>query len=358
MVILHIAKVEDNPFRGVCVVVPQHIIAHQQIESVGFLNINSTKIERIDNQFFYHKGFKFEELPTPYNNPDIVIFHEAYCIEYIYLYKLLLKQKIPYIIIPHGELNNEAQHNKFMKKKIGNLLLFNNFFNNARAIQCLSQRELESTTFGKKKFIGTNGIDIPEKHKNSFNNDKIKFVYIGRLDPYHKGIDLMIQAIKKQKNILKNNRCTFDLYGPNVNGWYDKLVDMIKENCLEEFVFAHEAITSIEKENVLLDADVFIQTSRFEGMPMGILEAMSYGLPCLVTEGTTLGEIIRNNEVGWVADTDIESISNAIFYAIAEKSEYKKLGDNARRIVESIFSWSMIANNTIKNYADLIITPK
>lgn len=44
---------------------------------------------------------------------------------------------------------------------------------------------------------------------------------------------------------------------------------------------------------VLLQTDLFIQTSRHEGMPMGLLEALSIGVPCLVTVGTSLGHIIK-----------------------------------------------------------------
>mgnify|MGYP003308559639 CR=1 FL=1 len=57
---------------------------------------------------------------------------------------------------------------KWLKKKIANITLFNHFINGAKAIQCLSQRELDSTKFGRQKFIGTNGINIPEKKKSSF----------------------------------------------------------------------------------------------------------------------------------------------------------------------------------------------
>ena len=48
-----------------------------------------------------------------------------------------------------------------------------------------------------------------------------------------------------------------------------------------EVVKLNREIDEEEKRQILLDTDVFIQTSRFEGMPMGILEALSYGLPCL-----------------------------------------------------------------------------
>ena len=42
------------------------------------------------------------------------------------------------------------------------------------------------------------------------------------------------------------------------------------------------------KVKVLLDTDIFILTSRYEGMPMGVLEAWSYGIPCILSDGTNM----------------------------------------------------------------------
>ena len=109
-----------------------------------------------------------------------------------------------------------------------------------------------------------------------------------------------------------------------------------------------------EKEEVLLNTDIFIQTSRHEGMPLGILEALSYGIPCLATEGTNLGTIIENNNAGWYANNSIESIANKIEETIKDKQKLRKKGKNAIKLIKNDFSWSIISQKTTSIYKQKI----
>ena len=229
-------------------------------------------------------------------------------------------------------------------------MFFNKFVKGGTAIQCLSQLELDSTKFKGKKFIGTNGIDIPQRRKQVFHKDKIQFTYIGRLDPYHKGLDLMIQAIAIKKDFLIANKCEFALYGPDRFGWGDQLRKLITENSIREIVQLKPAVSGVEKENILLDSDVFIQTSRFEGMPMGILEALSYGVPVLVTKGTTLGEITAQYDAGWAADTSAQSVSEEIEKVVRQNTLLQDKGQHALNLVKENFGWSKISNGTVEKY--------
>lgn len=353
MVILHIANLSGNKYSGVDVVVPQHLFAQSKYVKIAFVNISDFRIDNIQ-QFDVDKISNISVLSEPFNKPDLVVFHMVYHFKYIKLYKILLKNNIPYIIIPHGCLTDEAQNKKWLKKKIGNFLYFNKFIINAIAIQCLSQKELENTNFGKTKFIGTNGIDLPKSYKIYFNKNKINIVFIGRLDVYIKGIDLMINAIGIIAEKLRKYKAEIKIFGPiDKNNKYiiDKL---IKENNVKDLVTLNEAVTGLNKGKILLESDVFIQTSRSEGMPMGILEAMSYGLPCLVTRGTSLGEIIEKYDAGWVCETNAESIAEYIIRCIKEKDLFKLKGLNARKLIEENFTWNKVSSETVNHYKELI----
>ena len=80
------------------------------------------------------------------------------------------------------------------------------------------------------------------------------------------------------------------------------------------------------KEQVLLDADVFIQTSRTEGLPTAVLEAMSYKIPVLITKGTGLyddikkpmrlggGNQYRKHKNNFASGRHIQKIKNTAFW--------------------------------------------
>lgn len=354
MNILHIACTNGDMCNGVQVVVPQHLIAQSEFENIGFINLSNIEVRGFNNQFYWKNDYSLNDLPAPFNYPNLVVFHEAYRKEYLKISAHLRKNSIPYVIIPHGELSNGAQKKKALKKKIANILLFNHFINNSLAIQCLSQNELKSTNFGKTKFVGTNGISLPNISKENFSIHGVKFVYIGRLDIYHKGLDLMLESFANVKELLKDKNCSLTIYGPNIKGRLEKLEELVKSNGLEDFITLKKEVFDNEKQVVLLNSDIFIQSSRFEGMPMGILEAMSYGIPCFVTEGTTLGNIIGEYDAGWIAQTDVNSITNKLVEIISGKKELDKYSQNSRRAVTECFEWSVIAKKTIGEYKKLM----
>lgn len=366
MVLLHIASIENNPFNGVCVAVPQQALSQMDKATVGFMNIANIEIESLegshcevdDNRVtqipFNKKNFNLDMLQKPFNMPDLVIFHECYRVDYLSISRKLRSKGIPYIIVPHGELREEAQRKKHFKKVVANFLLFNRFIRGAEGIQCLSNAEIEATNFHNNRFLGTNGVTIPSEFKSSFNNKQTHFIYIGRYEWYVKGLDLLFDAIKEIKEALIDNNCHFDLYGPDRLGRFESVTQMINDRDITELVTLHLEITGQEKIEKLLESDVFVQTSRHEGMPMGILEALSFGIPCLLTEGTTLANSVADNKAGWNAGSTANSIAESLLTVIDQKEIFGFYSTNAIEYVKNNYSWEKVSGDTLIQYEEIV----
>ncbi len=349
MVILHIANIDPSVLGGVQVAVPKMILAQSKCAMVGFFNTNGIQFSDI-TMVSKNKEFDLNSFTPPFNKPDVVVFHEIYRPEFISIYKELNKQSIPYIIVPHGSLTKQAQSRKFLKKFIGNLLLFNKYVKNAKALQYLSINEAEKSIVKKESFVCGNGIEIPEIYKTEFCKNGIKLLYIGRLEIEIKGLDMLVKAVNKSRQIFEKTNAKLYIYGPDYDGMFSRLKDLIAENKVEDLIFLNEAITEKEKEIELLSADYYIQTSRSEGMPMGIIEALSYGLPCIVTKGTGLDGAITEYNAGFGCETSVDGIVNTLSEALNNCSLLEQKSQSARKLAQDKYDRNIIAKQTVEKY--------
>lgn len=341
--------------------VPAQIKAQSKFDCVFWYNINNVKRKEWEesgldckNLLDYPSG-RLRDLPKPFCDPDLVIIEEFYCYPFCKIICDIQVHKIPYIIIPRSELTKQAQQKKPLKKILGNLLYFNYMARKAAAIQYLSKREcIES---GKKWnnccLVIPNGMDMKENYKMTFSDNGIKAVYIGRYERYQKGLDILLEAIAKLKEELREFGFQLDMYGVNQEGAVDAMKQQMVQLGIIDLIHINDAIYGKDKEQVLIRSDVFIMTSRFEGMPMGMIEALSFGLPCVATVGTNLSHDIKKFDAGWIAENTVDSVMDALRDMMREYCDINKKGINARRL-SATFSWDGIAKKSHDEYAQII----
>ena len=121
--------------------------------------------------------------------------------------------------------------------------------------------------------------------KISTGNSK-KFLAVGRFSRLHKGFDLLIEAFRIFAK--ENLEWTLDIVGEGVEETiYRKL---IKDYQLENRIHIHPFTNHIQE--YYSAAQVYILSSRWEGMPLVLMEAMSHGLPIISSDLAVCQEIM------------------------------------------------------------------
>lgn len=276
--------------------------------------------------------------------PDVVMFHSIWCVPYIKMVKILKERNIPYVVMMHGANSVENYKKNKLKKWIANSFFFNRFMREAATIVYLSKKEYEncvSKNVNPNYAIIPNGCDMVDIDISAKTpNRPLHIIYLGRLIIHQKGLDYLLDALGflKEKNFTE---AIFHFYG-NEN---DVDIDIVKKK-LKSF----EGLASFEgpaygerKSEILSKADAFILTSRYEGMPMGVLEALAYGVPCILTSGTNMAEDVVEAGAGWKAGLDAQSIANTIEYAVSDlnKNYYDKF-ESAYKL-SKMYDWRIIA---------------
>ena len=98
-----------------------------------------------------------------------------------------------------------------------------------------------------------------------------------------------------------------------------------------------------------------LETSRREGLPNVVLEAMACGLPCVAADVSGTRELIKPGDTGYTyPPDDVSALATAVTEALSPDG--RRLGANGRRVTEQLFSLEAVAGNYCRLYGDLLGT--
>lgn len=214
-----------------------------------------------------------------------------------------------------------------------------------KKIICVSEYDrqlaLKVMPFFKNKLVTIhNGIsDINEEDKKKdFSKDKLKLVMIARFcpqkDPY-----TLIKAVNDLNKEGLN--IELDLYGYGQE--LDKVINLI-QSCLCDKIQYKGEISNVT--SILKNYDVYALISNWEGLPIGIIEAMRAGLPILVSNVGGCAELVNNN--GYLVERgNIEDLKNRLQNYYEQMNKLLELGQNSRSLYETEFTADKMLKATL-----------
>lgn len=352
LTIIHVTDIANPNGNGVAVAVSSYLRSEGKLVNAASYALGKT-IPSSEAKHFSGTHFcTIKELPEPFNSPDLVVFHEIYKTKYIALSKECAKNQIKYIIVPHGSLNKKAQQEKKIKKIIANKLMFNSFVKNADAIQFLTKEEQESSIYnGKHAIISGNGVDSTISNGYEKQNEK-RIVYIGRYQTKVKGLDILVKIIGENQRWFRKNNVKIDLYGRDSSGGKEEIEELVSKGEISDIISINDAVYDKDKIELLRKSCAYIQLSRREGQPMSIIEALSCGLPCIVSTGTNFADYVNRNKCGFGCLNEAQII-DSIKTVCLNDAKRKRLSDNAIKAAKRDFLLGVITEKKISQYEEI-----
>lgn len=359
MKILHITAINTLQSRsGIPVVVRKLCEYQNQIDGIEARALSLRADAKEANSPFFDNldGNSFCSYVRKYC-PDIVIIHDFYYIQYIPIAICLKWYRIPFVIEPHGAFGKQAMKKSWLMKVIANNTIFRALIKGANGLIFLNDGEMMDSEYNNNRMVvipnGVDKNDVEHTYAKSYNiSSEPIFYFMGRFDINHKGLDYLFDAL----DILnaKKEPLTVRFYGVGSDKEMLYLHDRINKikNINVEF---RGAVFDEEKVKALRETNILLLTSRYEGFPMTILEALSFGNPCLVTPGTNVADEIESQKLGWKSELNGKAIADCILLA---KNDYKRNYASyyvaCRQYVLDKYQWSKIADQSIESYMKLV----
>ncbi len=288
---------------------------------------------------------------------DIVHMHDLRTFLNVVAYGYA-KGSVPYVLQAHGVLPTSGRLGRW--KSYFDRLIGYRIVKDAARLLALNQREAKAYTdmdadIAKIRIV-PNGIDrnkykaLPERghfrRKYDLGDLPVVF-YLGRIHE-SKGLVFLLHAFTNLLEKVGTARLVIagfdDGYLPRLN----EIVEMLE---LEDRVIFCGYLSGDNKLAAFRDADVFV-TPKFTGFPLTFLEAMTCGLPIVMTDaGDTLNGI--DGEAGVVVRYDIEQFGDALAKILLDSRVREKLHRGAEQFALR-HDWQRVAENIGMAYQEAL----
>lgn len=285
----------------------------------------------------------------------VVHIHGSFITEFYLVATRLKRRGISYIYCPHGSLSPGALQRSRLRKKVYFRLFEAWIIRNSRSVHFLGKTQYDAIDKIIKvphKALIPNGLSSDELlgfRRMTRQDSHPVFSFCGRLDIHHKGLDLLLEGFALYKG--EGGKGKLALIGDGTDkGILLRMADNL--GILSEVEFLGSRFGD-EKLTILGNSDVFIHTSRYEGMPMAVLEAAGLGLPCILSQETNLaGEFAENGCGIALTENQPEQIAKALKEAEIryESGELGQMGARAATLIRDTYNWKSIAGKVIELY--------
>ena len=288
---------------------------------------------------------------------DLLHLHSAFIPANVWLAR---DARLPYVVAPHGGYSPEVlQGRKHALKTLWMRLEERLYVQRAKAIHAVSSKEADElrSLFPDSTVVCIpNGADaMTEVGPASAwtRSGPRELLFLGRLAVRHKGLDLLLEGFARF--LHDGGQARLIIAGPDFRGGRAEIEKLARTLGVSSHVELPGAVFGARKTALLQQSFAFAHTSRWDGMPLSVLEALGAGCPPLITPGTNLEDDVGRYGAGVVVQPDPASIAKGIKELMSlSEEDYELMCKKGLELVRERFTWASAAEATSRLYGSIV----
>lgn len=288
----------------------------------------------------------FATIKALFSKCDVVHYHAEGPCAMMWIIKWFSKKRI--IATIHGLDWQRAKWGGFATKylKFGETVAVKY----ADSIIVLSEnvRKYFKDTYNRKTVFIPNGVNKPNILKSEIIKEKYKLdkddyiLFLGRIVP-EKGIHYLIKAYQKVKT---DKKLVIAGGASDTSEYFSELKNISKDNT--NIIFTG-FVQGKELEELYSNAYIYCLPSDLEGMPLSLLEAMSYGNCCLTSDIKECSEVLEDMGVTF-KKSDIDDLQKKLQKLLNNSIEVSRYKMNVQKYILDKYDWDKIVKKILSIY--------
>ena len=202
--------------------------------------------------------------------------------------------------------------------------------------------------YGRETRFIPNGVNRPEIRKAELITDKFGLtkdsyiLFLGRLVP-EKGIRYLVEAFK---NVKTEKKLVIAGGSSDTDSFMKELKELAKDD--KRIIFTG-FVQGQMLEELYSNAYIYTLPSDLEGMPLSLLEAMSYGNCCLVSDIQECTEVVEDKALIF-KKSNVQDLQNKLQEACDRTEKIMELKQQAADYICKKYNWDDVVEETLKLY--------
>ena len=211
-------------------------------------------------------------------------------------------------------------------------------------------QEYFQKTYGRKTLFIPNGVNRPvlrkaDLIKNKFGIDKDGYIlFLGRIVP-EKGLRYLIEAYKE----LHTDKKLVIAGGSSDTDDFMQEIQTLATG--DDRIIFTGFVAGQALEELYSNAYLYLLPSDLEGMPLSLLEAMSYGNCCVVSDIAECSEVVEDKAVTF-QKSNVQDLKEKLQRLCDDPATVQKYKNEAADFICSKYNWDEITQKTLEVYED------